>query len=111
MYSTKTGNNLIDPAYGTSHACSKQISKYDSQFLHDSIAAPDATYTFIHTKIKLAFGSSDSGPTLPQAMEWSSQVTAPGGISIACVTGAGHALPDTMGGATQVADDLIANCN
>lgn len=123
------GTAFVDPSYNpTTHECTDSMSgdlTFQQKFYEDSIATPDAVYSFPHVKMNFVFGGQDTGSAKPQGYEWiDGGSTSPDGLftsppvtglngaapTRACVADAPHPIPDVLDGAQQVANDLIANC-
>jgi hypothetical protein len=77
--------------------------------LGDSVEAPGALYTFPHTFVNLVFGSADNSSAIPIGQDWFNNITTTKGQ--ACVSGGMHSMANTLAGAQQIANDLIANCS
>ena len=127
-YMNYDGSAYVDPAYDpTTHSCTDSMSgstTYQQLFYDDSLANPNATYSFPNVVIHFVFGGLDTGSAKPQGQEWidggsvspDGTFTAPaisgkGGVTQACVATAPHAIADDQAGAMTIADDLIANCH
>jgi hypothetical protein len=77
-------------------------------FLGDSVEAPGANYSFPHTFVNVAFGGSDNSSAIPIGQDWLNNITT--SKAQVCVPLGVHSLANTQAGATQIANDLIANC-
>ena len=77
-------------------------------FLGDSVEAPGANYSFPHTFVNVLFGGADNSSAIPIGQDWLNNITTSKGQ--ACVAGGMHSMANTQAGATQIANDLIANC-
>lgn len=127
-YLNYDGSRYVDPAYGpTTHSCTDSMAgttTYQQQFYNDSLANPNATYSFPNVVIHFVFGGLDTGSAEPQGQEWidggsvspDGTFTAPaisgkGGVTQACVATAPHAIADDQAGALTIANDVIANCH
>jgi len=107
-------NQYLDPSYQT-NACSSaervHHSQFEQQFLHDSVASPDATYNYPFTDIHFLFGGQDNTNAPPQAMEWIPFISAKGTPTVDCVADAPHQIADVLDGADKVANDIITYCH
>jgi hypothetical protein len=104
----------LDPAYNNTQCSTAEIthrSSWTPIFLHDSLTSSDATFSYPTTNIHFVFGGLDTGSAVPQAVQWNSQITANGSTTISCVADAPHEIADVRDGATQISDDIIANCH
>jgi hypothetical protein len=103
--------NFIDPAY-SAPLCSQEIlnhtNTYDALFHHDSVVAPDSVFAYPNTFVNFLYGSLDSAVPPNQAHTWASAITSSKAES--CVPNAGHALPNYLDGAQQIAQDIINYC-
>lgn len=106
-------NAYLDPAYDN-RACSNAEKTHHSPdtklFLRDSLNSPDATFDFPSTDIHFVFGGMDSGPSVPEGMEWVNAITAKHPPVVDCVADAPHEIPNVKDGAQKIASDLIAFC-
>ncbi|HYM78381.1 MAG TPA: hypothetical protein VE377_20575 [Candidatus Dormibacteraeota bacterium] len=78
-------------------------------FLGDSVEAPGALYNFPHTFVNLVFGGSDNSSAIPIGQDWFNNIST--SKAQVCVAGGVHSIANTLAGAQQVANDLIANCS
>ena len=105
-----------DPAYNptaTTGVCTNAVSGILPPgglnfFIGDGVEAPGATYNFPHTFVNLVFGGSDGSSAIPGGQDWFNHITST--KSQACVAGGLHSMANTLAGAQQIANDLIANC-
>jgi hypothetical protein len=105
-----------DPAYNPNQTTGVCTTAVDGTlppgglnfFLGDSVEAPGAIYSFPNTYVNLVFGSADSSSAIPIGQHWFDNITTNKGQ--VCVTGGEHSMADTLAGAEQIANDLIANC-
>jgi len=105
----------VDPTY-QNHTCTNaetsHKSTYESKYLHDELLASDAVTSFPSTYLHILLGGLDKASGPPQATLWQSAVTGSNGQpAVDCVADAGHAIADTLDGATQIANDIIQSCN
>lgn len=77
-------------------------------FLGDSVEAPGAVYSFPKTFVNLVFGSADSSSAIPIGQHWFNNITT--NKAQVCVAGGEHSMANTLAGAEQIANDLIAHC-
>ena len=77
-------------------------------FLGDSVEAPGAVYDFPKTYVNLVFGGADNSSAIPIGQHWFNNITSNKGQ--VCVAGGEHSMADTLPGAEQIANDIIANC-
>jgi len=106
-----------DPAYdptATTGVCSAAVKGTLPPgglnfFLGDSVEAPGALYNFPHTYVSLVFGGSDNSSAIPIGQDWFNNIST--NKSQACVAGGVHSLPNTLAGATQIANDIISFCH
>lgn len=77
-------------------------------FQGDSAEAPGAVYSFPTTYINQVFGSLDTSAGVPIGAEWFTHITS--SKNQVCFSGGQHSLADTLAGAEQIANDLIADC-
>lgn len=127
-YLSADGGSFVDPAYGpTTHQCTSSMAgatTYQQQFYDDSIATPNASYSFPNVVIHFVYGGQDTGSAEPQGEEWinggsvspdgtftSPPISSKGGVTQACVASAPHPIADDPTGAMTIANDLIANCH
>jgi hypothetical protein len=107
-------NLFLNPAYNNT-ACSDAEKTHQSpdqaQFLNDSLLSNDAILSFPTTYIHFVYGSTDATVGVAQGMTWLSAINGISKPTADCVAGAGHRIPDTLAGATKIADDIIANCH
>ena len=76
--------------------------------LGDSVEAPGALYSFPKTYVNLVFGSADDSSAIPIGQHWFNNITTSKGQ--VCVTNGEHSMANTLPGAEQIANDIIANC-
>jgi hypothetical protein len=106
-----------DPAYNptaTTGVCSAAVKGTLPPgglnfFLGDSVEAPGALYNFPHTFVNLVFGGADNSSAIPIGQDWFNNITTTKGQ--ACVPGGVHSMANTLAGAQQIANDIIANCS
>ena len=112
--------SVIDAAYQTAGStsntpCTNALNgnpgtDASAIFLSDSILYQgSATVEIPNTFIKQLIGDDDSSNAVPQALTWQQQVISPQ-PTLQCLTGAPHDIPNYQSGATQIASDIIANC-
>jgi hypothetical protein len=77
-------------------------------FLGDSVEAPGANYNFPKTFVNLVFGSADNSSAIPIGQDWFNNISS--SKSQACVAGGMHSMANTLAGAQQIANDLLAMC-
>lgn len=103
--------SFIDPAY-TEPYCSEETlnhsTPYDPIFLRDSILAPDAILSYPNTSVRFLYGSLDQSGAPNQGGLWEDSITS--SKSSLCLSGVAHEIPDFSEGATQIAADIINNC-
>jgi len=112
----KADSPIWDPAYdpaATNSVCSTAVNGTLPPgglnfLLGDSVEAPGALYSFPHTFVNLVFGGSDGSSAIPIGQDWFNNITT--NKAQACVAGGVHSISNTLAGAQQVANDLIANC-
>jgi azurin len=78
-------------------------------FYGDSVEAPGAVYDFPTTYVNLVFGSADDSSAIPIGQHWFNNITSSHTGQV-CVAGGEHSMADTLAGAEQIANDLIAHC-
>jgi hypothetical protein len=104
----------IDPSYGTSPGpiCSeawKTKSTVNKQtFINDSILSGTEQLSYLQTSVNFVLGSQDLSNAPNQANAYYEAITSTKNLT--CVTGAPHSIPDSLAGAKQIANDLIASC-
>jgi len=102
---------FVDPAY-SSPMCSEEAAThsttYDDIFLQDSVVAPDAALSYPNTFVNFRYGALDGSVGPNQAQTWETAITTSKASS--CIPGAGHGIPDTLDGAQQIANDIVAFC-
>jgi hypothetical protein len=98
---------LLDAAYGNT-ACSSRDTSYAMTFLNDSVASPDANYSYPHTDLHFLFGGMDQSSAVPLGLDYATQVTSK--AAFACVADAPHIIQNASDGASKISDDLIEFC-
>ena len=112
----KSDAPVWDPAYNPSASPGLCTNAVDGNlppggttfFYGDSVEAPGANYNFPHTFVNLVFGGADNSSAIPIGQDWFDNITTSKGQ--ACVAGGEHSMANTLAGAEQIANDLIANC-
>ncbi len=118
-YGVVNDEDIIDPAYTgvedgqPNGPCSEDAegsTRNAAQLHHDSILSDIyPPQLFFATQIRALFGGLDTvGGAIPQALDWISFVTS--SVTVVCLPGVGHAMPDYTAGATQIENDLISYC-
>jgi hypothetical protein len=111
-YGITDATTIIDPAYSQPY-CSESVAgnpppNAQSLFQNDSIDAPAASYNFSRTFVNMVLGTADTSPGPAQGETWLHQITS--GHAEVCVSGAGHAVPNSLAGADQISSDIISLC-
>jgi Cep192 domain 4 len=103
--------SFIDPAYG-SPICSNAVNTHDTTneqtFLNDSVASPDATYSYPTTDVHVLYGDNDLTAAVPLGLDWVNLITTR--KEVECVTGAPHDMPNDQAAADKIGADLISGC-
>jgi hypothetical protein len=106
-----TAMKFIDPAYPgawCSSSYSTHSKLHDAQFVNDSIVSPDAVLNYPNTFVNFLFGQLDTTSAIRQGLLYEAAITSP--TATVCLAGVTHEIEDSLGGAKQVAADMIANC-
>jgi hypothetical protein len=103
-----TSQGLIDAAYDAAGMCAPQSTADAMLFLDDSNASPDANLNYPKTNVRFLYGGTDMSEAVPLGLDFATLVKSV--HTLACVADAGHRLPDTLDGATQIAGDLMNYC-
>jgi hypothetical protein len=84
-----------------------------SLFLENSIiGTSDAILQFPNTDVHVILGGQDDSAAYPQAMDWTSVVTALNGNTVTptCMAQDGHKIPNYVDGSTKIIMDLTTYC-
>ena len=117
-----TAEDFIDPSYDGDvdrpdsidgqDICGQDILTRGSAnadlFQQDSVASPDALFSYPQTDVHVVFGGLDNSSAVPQGLEWVDHITSE--KSVECVADAPHEIPDVEDGAMRIASDLITYC-
>src|SRR5437867_7671752 len=121
-YGLFTAERFIDPSYDgdvdppffidASDICGMDILTHSSAhadlFQQDSVASPDALFSYPQTDVHVVFGGLDASAAVPQGLEWVDLITSR--KSVECVADAPHRIPDVVDGAMKIASDVITYC-
>ena len=121
-YGIATAEDFIDPSYDGDvdrpdsidgqDICGQDILTRGSAnadlFRQDSVASPDAHFSYPQTDVHVVFGGLDNSSAVPQGLEWVDLITSK--KSVECVADAPHEIPDVEDGAMRIASDLITYC-
>jgi len=102
-----TAQLLTDAAYGNKD-CANHTSTDGTLWEHDSIASPDASYSYPTTDVHVLLGGKDTSSAAPQALLFATQITTK--AEIACVADATHDITTVLDGANHIISDVTTYC-
>jgi hypothetical protein len=102
-----TAQRLTEAAYGNGD-CGTHNDQDLALWDHDSVSAPDATYSYPNTDVHFLFGGRDTSSAVPQGLLFANQIKSQ--KEIACVADAAHDITEVLDGANQIVSDLTNYC-
>ncbi len=99
---------LLDASYDAAGMCSPNSTGDAMLFFNDSNDSPDANLAYPKTNVRFLYGGTDLSEAVPLGLDYATLVTSQ--HALACVADAGHKIPDTLDGATQITGDLMNYC-